>query len=273
MNYQTFNPQPALQDFVKCYWILQVPPESDPQKQRAIADGYIEMIFHLADDVRSYTEDEGYALQPRAMILGHPVKPFFFEPTGAVDTFSVRFRPYGFANLIDRPLCDLTDKVLPLGELFGAEFSQRAVHTITRAADTRERIMAIEHLLLEKVNTQETIDHVIKNTIDTIVASKGNSTINILTKDNDTYRRQLERKFARQIGLSPKQLGKIVRLQTALRMLLNRSGDKLYNIAYDAEYYDQAHFIRDFKEFIGTTPKAFFKDTSMEVATLMYAEE
>lgn len=273
MNYQTFDPHPALRDFVKCYWILQVPAEPAPQKQKAIADGYIEMIFHLADDVLSYTEDEGYTVQPRAMILGHPVKPFFFEPTGVVDTFSIRFRPYGFANLIDRPLKELTDKVLPLEEVFGEVFTQEALLLITEADNTQSRIMAIEKLLLERISPQETIDHVIKTTIDAMMTSKGNYSIDALAQDNHTYRRQLERKFARHIGISPKQLGKVIRLQTALRMLLNQPGDKLYRIAYDAEYYDQAHFTRDFKEFTGTTPKAFFQDASMEVATLMYAEE
>ena len=133
MNYQTFAPHADLSDFVKCYWTLEVPAEPNPEKQRAIADGYIEMIFHLADDVKSYTDEQGYTLQPRAMILGHPVKPFFFEPTGNVDTFAVRFFPYGLANIIGRPLKDLTDKVLPLHQVFDKNFSLKATLQINQA--------------------------------------------------------------------------------------------------------------------------------------------
>ncbi|MDO4695639.1 helix-turn-helix domain-containing protein [Porphyromonas sp.] len=273
MNYQTFQPHPDLQDFVKCYWILEVPAEPSPQKQRAIVDGYIEMIFHLADDVRSYSDEVGYSLQPRAMILGHPVKPFFFEPTGVVDTFAVRFLPYGFSNLIKRPLRDLTDKVLPLRDVFDEAFSGEVIQQINQAETTQERIAVIEHLLIEKINTQETIDHVIKNTISALVQANGNRSIHTLLEDCGTNRRQLERKFTQQVGLSPKQLSRVIRLQTALRILLNHPTDKLCRIAYEADYYDQAHFIREFKEFVGTTPRSFGQDASMEVASLMYSEE
>ena len=83
-------------------------------------------------------------------------------------------------------------------------------------------------------------------------------------------RRQLERKFAKQIGISPKQLGKVIRLQTALKMLLNKKAESLTDIAYESEYYDQAHFIKDFKEFTGTSPKEFLGNENMTLSTLFY---
>ena len=273
MKYQTFAPHPDLSDFVKCYWTLEVPIEINPEKQRAIADGYIEMIFHLADDVKSYTDEEGYTLQPRSMILGHPIKPFFFEPTGNVDTFAVRFRPYGLANLIKKPIKELTDKVLPLNEVFDEDFSQKATQQINQAINTRQRITVIEKLLFEKFNQKETLDYIVKNTIDALIASNGNSSVNTLLKNNVSQRRQLERKFTDKIGLSPKQLGKVIRLQTALRRLLNHPSEKLYHIAYDSDYYDQAHFIRDFKESTGISPKTFWQDKSMEVASFIYSKD
>lgn len=273
MNYQTFAPHKDLSDFIKCYWTLEVPAEPNPEKQRAIADGYIEMIFHLAEDVKSYTDEQGYALQPRAMILGHTIKPFFFEPTGNVDTFAVKFFPYGLANIIQCPLKDLTDKVLPLHQIFDKNFSQKATLQINQVTNTQQRISVIESLLFEMLSQKKISDCIVKNTIDMLFATKGNSSVSSLLKETPNYQRQLQRKFSQKIGLTPKQLGKIIRLQTALRMLLNNPTDKLYHIAYDADYYDQAHFIRDFKEFTGICPKTFWKDTSMEVASLMYAKE
>ncbi len=273
MNYKTFLPHNDLADIIKCYWTLEVPAEPNPQKQRAIADGYIELIFHLADEVKSYTQDEGYTLQPRAMILGHPVKPFYFEPTGKVDTFAVRFFPYGLANLIRLPIKNLTDKVLPVNQVFDTDFSRRMTEQINQATSTQQRISVFEKLFLEILNSQETIDHIVKNTIDILITTNGNSDIKTLLNNNAANRRWLERKFSELIGLSPKQLGKVIRLQTALRMLLNHSADRLYQIAYDTSYYDQAHFIRDFKEFTGINPKSFWKDESMQVASLMYAKE
>ncbi|MEX0362515.1 MAG: helix-turn-helix domain-containing protein, partial [Allomuricauda sp.] len=91
-----------------------------------------------------------------------------------------------------------------------------------------------------------------------------------ILKGDLSKRRQLERKFAKQVGISPKQLGKVIRLQSALKMLLNKEEDKLTTIAYENAYFDQAHFIKDFKEFTGTNPSEFLGNENMALSTLFY---
>jgi AraC-like DNA-binding protein len=84
--------------------------------------------------------------------------------------------------------------------------------------------------------------------------------VNEFSKSNNINRRQLARKFSSAIGLSPKQLAKTIRIQTTLKKLLNEEITSLTDLAYENEYFDQAHFIKDFKEFTGLTPKEFFGD-------------
>ena len=81
------------------------------------------------------------------------------------------------------------------------------------------------------------------------------------------------KEISKQIGLSPKQLGKVIRLQTALKLLLNEHPDTFCSIAYESEYFDQAHFIRDFKEFTGTTPQAFLNNDKMALSSLFYKKD
>ena len=71
-------------------------------------------------------------------------------------------------------------------------------------------------------------------------------------------RRQLERKFYLEIGLSPKQLSKMIRLQAAMKMLLNQEITSLTSLAHENDYYDQSHFIKNFRELVGVTPKEFY---------------
>jgi AraC-like DNA-binding protein len=97
--------------------------------------------------------------------------------------------------------------------------------------------------------------------------------INTILKEDLSKRRQPERKFLKQIGLSPKQLGKVIRLQTALKLLLNRKTGTFTQIAYESEYYDQNHFIKDFKEFTGTTPKDFLADDTLALSSLFYTKD
>ena len=103
-----------------------------------------------------------------------------------------------------------------------------------------------------------------------MILTKGSKSLSAILKEDIKKRRQLERNFTKQIGLSPKQLSKVIRLQATLQMLLNKTTGTLTDLAYENEYYDQAHFIRDFKEFTGITPKDFMTDDKMALSALLY---
>ncbi|MCD8539184.1 MAG: helix-turn-helix domain-containing protein [Leadbetterella sp.] len=270
MNYTTFSPHADLASFVKCYWELEVAADPDVQKQRIIPDGYIEMFFILGDDVRRFTTETDYILQPRAMVLGQITEPFYIQPSGYVHSFAIRFYPYGFAHFVHVPLKELANKETPLETLFpeGTVLQEK----VESAGSTPERIAVMENYLLGRLTEKSTIDKVVKNTVDTLLGTKGNARIGTILERNGINRRQLERKFFQQVGLSPKQLGKVIRLQYALQRLLNREKGNLTEIAYDSDYYDQAHFTRDFREFTGISPKDFPDDAGMELSSRLYTD-
>jgi hypothetical protein len=273
MNYQTYNPHPDLEAVVKCYWTLEVPAETDASKQRIVPDGCIELVFILGDDIKRYVTESEFVIQPRAVVIGQITEPFYIQPTGYVNTFAVRFYPYGFANFISSPLHELTDKETPIDKLFEVDTANELEQAIIQAADTKERIAIIESFLTQTLNSKSTINTIVKTTIDALEATSGSSPIKAILKNDPTQRRQLERNFSQQIGVSPKQLGKIIRLQTALKMLLRDQPDKLSDIAYESEYYDQAHFIRDFKDFTGVTPTDFIDDKKLLLFNIFYRNE
>ena len=127
-----------------------------------------------------------------------------------------------------------------------------------------------EKFLFGRLSDKETIDNIVKSTIDAMFQSNGSKPLNAILKDNLRKRRQLERNFKKQIGISPKQLSKVIRLQAILQLLLNQKTETLTGVAYETEYYDQSHFIKDFKEFTGTTPKEFLTDDKMVLSSLLY---
>lgn len=270
MDYHTFQPHPDLASLISCYWTLEVPARNEAEKQRIIPDGCIEMAFILGDDIKRYTTKDEFIIQPRAMVLGQTIEPFYIEPTGYVNTFAIRFYPYGFANFVNMPITDLANKETSLALLFGAKTAKKLEQNIILAKNTQHRIEIIENFLLEKLNDQTTIDNIVKKTLDALLSSKGTESITTILKEDLSKRRQLERNFKKQIGVSPKQLGKVIRLQTALKLLLNNRTDNLTNIAYESEYFDQAHFIKDFKEFTGINPKEFLGNENMALSTLFY---
>ena len=272
MNYQTFPPHPDLAAFVKSHWQLEVPAGTSAEKQRVLPEGSIEMAFILADDVKRYNAAGEFSIQPRAMIIGQITEPFFVQPTGEVRSFAVSFYPYGFANFVDCPISELANKDTPLEALFGAE--AKALEQQVNAADnTAQRIAAVEDFLLNKLAESATVDRVVKSTVEALFETKGRQPISAILEEQPTTRRNLERKFKQQVGMSPKQLSKVARMQAALQMLLNEEAESLTKIAYDNEYYDQAHFTKDFKEFTGNNPKDFLGDEQMRLSTMFYSKD
>ncbi|MBK6265101.1 AraC family transcriptional regulator [Marivirga sp. S37H4] len=273
MNYQTYIPHFDLQSLVKCFWTLEVPAESNSEKQRIVPDGCIEMAFILGDNIKRFTSETDFIIQPRAMVLGQTIEPFYIQPVGYVNTFAIRFYPYGFANFVNTPIKNLANKETPIAELFGQSTANELEQAIIHETGTQERIKVIEKFLLNKLRDKATIDNIVKSTIDTLLSTNGSMPIHTILKENLSKRRQLERNFLKHIGISPKQLGKVIRLQTALKLLLNQKTETFTQIAYESEYYDQNHFIKDFKEFTGTTPKYFLADDTLALSSLFYGKD
>lgn len=270
MDYKAFQPHKDLETIVKYYWTLKVSFDPENQKQKIIPDGCIEMTFNFADKIKKYASDTEFILQDNAMVMGQRTKSFDILPTGKVDTFAICFYPHGFANFINTPLETIVDKEIPIAELFCKTEADALEQQITDAAKTEKRIKIIETFLLARLNEQSTISNIVKSTVDAILKTNGTKNISNILDNNLSQRRQLERHFKKQIGISPKQLSKVIRLQATLQMLINKKDETLTELAYENEYFDQSHFIKDFKELIGVTPKEFIQNDEMMLSTLFY---
>jgi AraC-like DNA-binding protein len=259
MNYQIFEPSNVLATLVKCYWTLESPKEKTPVKNTIVPDGCMKMIFHYGDLYKRYTSNGDSVTLPRCFLIGQLTHPLEVEPTGPTGTFFICFHPYGFLPFATIPIKEMENTAVTLDKLFGTdgeEFGQK----ILEAKSTAERIRLSEDFLLNRLTDVDTIDSIVRSTVDIILTCNGHLSVDQLSKQTNINRRQLVRKFSSAIGLSPKQLSKTIRLQGALKVLLNTEINNLVDLAYEGEYYDQAHFIKDFKEFTGLTPKEFYGD-------------
>ncbi|WP_300690719.1 helix-turn-helix domain-containing protein [Chryseobacterium sp.] len=269
MDYQTFQPQPDLASIIKCYWTLDSPREAVPQVQTIVPDGCMEMIIHYGDLYHQYIDGKP-VLQPRSCVFGQLTEPLKIEPTGITGIFSVRFHHDGFIPFATIPIKEMDDQAIPLEKLFGIQGAELE-ENVLKASTVKEKINIVETFLLKRLNT-ETIDRIVQSTVDFLLNVDGRISVNELSRQTNINRRQLERKFSSAIGLSPKQLSKTIRLQTTIKHLLKKEYASLTALAYESEYYDQAHFIKDFKEFTGFTPKEFYGDT-LQMSLLFYRKD
>jgi len=271
MNYRTFETSEDLSTFIKCYWTLESLKEQTPEKQTIVPDGCMEMIFHYGDLFRQYTENGNSIIQPRCFVIGQLTRPLEIEPTGETGIFSVRFHPDGFMPFSTISIKEIENTTVSLEKLFG-KIGLEIEQAILKANSTTERIKLVETFLLNRLADTETVDQIVKSTVETILTANGQLSIDEISKQKNINRRQLERKFSSTIGLSPKQLSKTIRLQATLKMLLNKKFTSLTALAYESEYYDQAHFIKDFKELTGFTPKEFY-GKNLKMSSLFYGTD
>lgn len=269
MNYQTFEPSHDLNEFVKCYWTLDGDIGVITERQTIVPDACVEMIFHYGDSYIQYNEEGKFIVQPRCFVIGQLTRPLQIEPTGKTGIFSVRFHPNGFLPFAIKPIKELENTAVSLENLFG-EKGIEIEEKLLSAESTLLKIEFIETFLKVLLSDRKNIDRIVKSTVETILTANGQLKIDELSRKTKINRRQLERKFSSAIGLSPKQLSKTIRLQATLKLLLNGKFTSLAALAYQGEYYDQAHFIKDFKELSGFTPKEIYgnelKMTSLFIA-------
>ncbi len=259
MKPKIFEPNNELTEFVKCYWTLEADKEDTPVKNTIVPDGTMKLIFHYGDTYKHHPSNGDIITLPKCFLIGQLTKPYVVEPLGITGTFVVRFHPNGFLPFATIPIKEIENTAVPLSELFGEE-GEKIGNSILNANSTIDRINLIEHFLLKHLTDKKTIGNVMKSAIETILDANGQFSVNEYSLHNNINRRQLTRKFATTIGLSPKQLAKTIRIQATLKKLLSNKVVKLTDLAYENEYFDQAHFIKEFKEFTGLTPKEFYGD-------------
>ncbi len=269
MEYKTYQPDADLGTLVKCYWTLSIPKEVPKSRQQVLPDGCMDMIFNLGDDVKRILPDDTYMIQPRSFILGQIIKPMWIEPMGKVETFAVRFYPGSFSYFTHVPMTELADKDTELNSLFDGKKVAQIESAILNAESTNERILLIEKFLLILLKEAVDVPGLVKFVIDQILQTSGTVSIKEAMKDNLSQRRNLERKFVKRVGTSPKQLCRAIRFQKTLKTMLN-SNKTLTDVGYENEFFDQAHFIKDFKDVTGISPKEFLENENMTLSSIFY---
>ncbi len=259
MHYQTYLPDDLLRSVVRCFWTLEGPAESLPERQRIVPDGCMELIIHYGDLYQQYLPDGSLITQPRGFVFGQITTPLEIAPTGASGIVAARFEPDGFSSFHTLKATQMENRAVPLEELFGEEGSLLEKRVL-EATTSESRIGIIQRFLLERVRNQELINRIASASVELLLQLRGQVNVEVLAEKQGISRRQLERRFAETIGLSPKQLSRMVRLQAAVKAMEQKSYNTLAALAVENGYFDQAHFIRNFKEFTGMNPGQFYAD-------------
>lgn len=258
MKYSTYAPGNILSPYIKFYWELEDAEGSmNPVKERIFPDGSIELIFHWGDFFQKYIDADQVISQPRSFIHGQIKRFIEVRPTGKIGIFSIRFQPHGLYPFLKQDVSELTGLTISTYELWGLE-GRLLEERIMEAGSAATRIQLIEKFLVQRLQSRKRPQHDIDHCIRLINYSNGLIPMEKLASEINSGRRSMERKFLEQVGMSPKLLARIIRFQKVLNKIETNNIKSFTAVAYDGGFYDQSHFIRDFKEFTGYNPNLYF---------------
>lgn len=259
MEYNVYLPQGPLSKYIQRYWTLENEDTSTPPtRDRIFPDGCMELLFNYGDRFKKY--ENGVALwQPQSFIHGQLKKYMEVEPTGKVGIFSVRFRPHGLRPFVSTPVDTFTEKMIPIAELWGQEGEELAREVI-KAGSTEERIRLLEAFLENRCDASADKNDSIHQCVERIEKNAGMINIDALAEELYVGRRHLERKFLQHVGLTPKLFARIIRFNHVLHLIEDKAENNFAHLAQEGGFYDQAHFIKDFKDFTGLNPGSYFSD-------------
>lgn len=262
MKYQTIAAPPDLAAYVRFFWILE--GEATPAQSfthRSMADGCAELIFHYQGQFDELTK----ANQPEKSFTSgiHGQSQHFrqFVIQQNFGIFGVYLFPFAIPLLFSTPAVELSNQMPDLSSFIGNE-GKELEEKIMLAPDTHHRIQVITTYLRNKVRKVH-VKHppAVFTAIKSIIQTNGLLSVSELAHQTCLSTRQFERSFKAFSGFTPKLYSRITRFQAALNQYGN-SVKSLTQIGLECGYYDQSHFIHDFKEFSGYHPGVYFSGKS-----------
>jgi AraC-like DNA-binding protein len=258
MRYREFQVTPHLSKNVECLWLLE---DHDRREysvpERLLPDGCVELILNLGARFQEHKEPGRCDLQPSRFIVGQMTQPVLVSPTGTVTLLGIRFLPGGTLPFFPFPAYELTNTIAPLADIAGT-LDRQLSGQIYDDHKLTEMIAMVEALLIRQMRQKEEKGMSLRAAVSRIIRSGGLTSVDRLAADFGISGRQLERRFLNEVGIGPKLLSRILRFQQVFRAV-ERSDKNWARIAVDCGYYDQAHLIRDFRQFAGETPSGLFE--------------
>ncbi|MES2279325.1 MAG: helix-turn-helix domain-containing protein [Bacteroidota bacterium] len=254
MSFTRIQPHPDLAQLIDCYWIV-TGDDAETRVEKIIPDGFTELIFHYGDAYR--TDISGsWQIQPPHLLAGQISSFFSLENTGQSIIVAIKMQPAGLTQLFGLQMSDYTNQIFGLDAIPNHNIA-RLRQLLPPTADEQALKLVFDGFFLPL--SKSVTANPVNTAVNHIFERNGMVTVKELTDIAGVGERQLERLFKRYVGLSPKFYARVIRFNYIFEIIKNKSLPWA-DVVYQAGYYDQSHFIRNFKAFTGEDPSAYYFD-------------
>jgi AraC-like DNA-binding protein len=258
MTLLTYTPRPPLSEFVELLWLAEgdAPPHA---KERVLPTGTTELVIDLRDEmVRMYDRKNTDQLQSiRGPLICGPHSEFFVIDTAAqAAIMGVHFKPGGAFPFLHLPAGELHNVHVSLDTLWGPKAGQLR-ERLLEAKSPAARFRVLEQSLVAQADRPLVRHPAVAFALKAFQSATPTRTVADVIEQIGLSPRRLIQVFRDEVGLTPKLFCRIQRFQEVLRRLGREQPVEWANVALACGYFDQAHFIRDFRAFSGLNPTAY----------------
>jgi AraC-like DNA-binding protein len=264
MPYYQFQPNSVLAPFIESIDVQEVlDSTAQLNPTRVLPNTGLDLAFCYGDPfLQQLHKTDGAGAEeiaPDAVVLGQLTRPLDLRATGATGILIVRCFPWGLRAFTQAPLDELTNKCEALEFLFPRDEVNYCLDRIRRAQTATAKVKVVQSFLMkqiDRVRIHDRMDELVYQAATQICGTHGNLAVTGLARQLRLSRRQLDRRFLRVVGVSPKRLVGIVRFQKSLRF--HRQGFSGAEVAQFAGYFDQSHMSKDYHRFADCSVSQIF---------------
>ena len=258
MIYRTYTPQPPLSDFVAFFWFYDgyMPAHA---KESLLPSGTMELVITLSEDTLSLYDRQ--SLDPvqsfhGSLIGGTRTESIVIDTAPQTTIIGVHFKPGGSFPFLGLPAGELHNTCVSLETLWGLNGAHLRDRLLE--ADTPEaKFHILEQTLLKQATIPLERHPAIAFALKAFQEVPSSRTIADIADQIGLSQRRFIQVFKQEVGLTPKLYGRIRRFQEVLRLVSREEPVDWVDIALACGYFDQAHFIHDFRAFSGLTPSTY----------------
>ncbi|MEM9984511.1 MAG: AraC family transcriptional regulator [Bacteroidota bacterium] len=233
----------------------------DHSIERVVPTGHVHLIFELDGFVRNTFDNE--TLQPqgaftRAWVSGSHKNYISISAHQKSEMFVIRFKPFGAYPFFKLPICELNNQILPAEKIWGAEVL--AIREQLRSRHYPAEKFQVAEAWLNQVFKPDIVPAPeLLEILEKLEASSVSEYPKIMAGYPMTQKHLIDQ-FKKYVGLTPKYYQRIRRFNEILQQINQAEKIEWSQIAYQCEYSDQSHFIKEFRHFSGINPQIFIRE-------------
>jgi len=273
MRLQNIEPHPLLKEYIKKMWLFESSGKMPVDDLKLVVpNGHIKLSVAFRNGiVASVNGQEFTSKEQNISLTGLVDVPVILdvEKDVATGTIVVEFNPQGAYRFFHLSLNNIKNQIRPLTDILGA-VARQLEEQISNVESVEGKVTLLQQFLLSQF-MQHGEDSIFEYCVAKITSSKGKITVQELEKRTGYSSRWLNMKFKDRLGISPKNLSTIIRFNQYYNAVANNNEMGFMQNAFYDYYYDQSHFLKEFKRFTGLSHSGF-ENTTNDFGKLFYKE-